>query len=690
MRRRKPREHFPGIGGRAPWEGSIRLPFCYTSGTGENGRVSSVGVRLEFYSRGLFLLALFLVAIAFNRNLFDPFGTPKLAAYWTLLILSFVLYSFRPKPQMPWPRIAVAVVVFGAANGVAALLSQAKIMSIFGIVGRYGGITPLVMFMSSTVFIVALYWHDPERTRHIALAVWWGAVGMATYTVIQQAGLDPYDWHQSGGELPRYPASTMGNSNFAGGFLAIALPLGVYLVASASQKRRPWLVLSLGIEVLALWYTQSRGAFIAAAVGVGTVAWISRDRAPRWMRASAYAAAAVLVVGAAAVVWHPWSTDSPSLSRVTLFDTSSAEGRIGYWKVAGQVFLDHPVVGTGPETFYATYPLYRDVSAEPSPGIADKPHNMFLEYAANTGVLGLGAYIAIIGMAIWYGYRRCRALQGEQRLLLAAFVGMLTAYVTQAAVSIDVPALALMGWVAIGAIATLADPNVLRRRATITESAPPGLQSSSNSSWRAFVFRPLFVLGAVVLLAGAFRMLRADANATLGQYHRASQLNPLQSEYPYLEGRTTLALASASEDLGEKGRYLALASTHFEKALDMRPNQWPIMLELVNMYMNWAEFIDPSRYSDAIAWSQRTLARDPTNVELRRSLDQAAIQMRQNVSRLDDDAASRPEDRMGWLRAARGHLAIGDRARASAVLGRALELDPNDQEARELLATLPP
>ena len=649
--------------------------------------------RLDAYSRAVFLLALFLNAVAFNRNWFDLFGLPKLLSYWILAAVSIALYALssrRKSLRMPWPRIAVPILAFITACGISAILSDAGRISLLGISGRYGGVIPLLVYTSAVVITIALYWDRPERTQNIAMAIWLGVVVMAVYSLVQQAGFDPYGWHSADGIPPQYPASTMGNSNFAGAFLAIGLPLGVCLLAVSRPRRRCLLLLGLGIELLGLWYAQSRGAFLAALVGLGTVAWICRDRAPRPARLLAFGAVAVVAASALAMGWQSLSRERPD--RPNLLDASSAEGRLEYWRVAGRVFLDNPLVGTGPETFYATYPLYRQMKVAAdgrNPGLTDKPHNIFLEYAANGGLIGVGTYVWVVATAMWYGIRRSRAVTRHQRFLLAAFIGMLAAYLTQASVSIDVPGLALLGWLAIGAIATLADPRVMLKRENAVGglSEPPELRM--RRWWTGPVIRVGIAGGASASVVLALVLLRADVNAGSGRFARASELNPWQGEYAYGEGLAAMAVANAIPDLSKKDVQFALARDDFERALDVWPNYWPNMQGMAEMYTSWGDSVDPSRYRDAIDWWQRTLARDPTNVLLRQAFDVARDRMQRKVSELEASAAESPDSREGWLKAAKGRVALGERELARASLRRVLDMDPNDREALALLATLP-
>jgi len=124
---------------------------------------------------------------------------------------------------------------------------------------------------------------------------------------------------------------------------------------------------------------------------------------------------------------------------------------------------DHPVLGTGPDTFGLVFPRYspREMTGRPVP--VDKPHNILLERATDAGLLGLACYLAVLGLtgaAVW----RARRLTGVPLALLGAWSGALVAYLVQGLTSIDAVPLALDGWLALAALAALADPRVLRAR----------------------------------------------------------------------------------------------------------------------------------------------------------------------------------------------------------------------------------
>src|SRR5207237_399606 len=70
----------------------------------------------------------------------------------------------------------------------------------------------------------------------------------AGYVLIQKAGLDWIPWRDSNNLPPTFPVGTMGNSNFAGGYLAVAAPLFAYVVLSA--RTRYWRLVLWGAFAL--------------------------------------------------------------------------------------------------------------------------------------------------------------------------------------------------------------------------------------------------------------------------------------------------------------------------------------------------------------------------------------------------------------------------------------------------------
>jgi len=66
----------------------------------------------------------------------------------------------------------------------------------------------------------------------------------------------------------------------------------------------------------------------------------------------------------------------------------SVEARFGYWRVAGQIAMNHPVLGSGPGTFWVLYRYMKPPDAE----MARLVHNDYLQQAADSGLPGFLLY----------------------------------------------------------------------------------------------------------------------------------------------------------------------------------------------------------------------------------------------------------------------------------------------------------
>jgi O-Antigen ligase len=200
------------------------------------------------------------------------------------------------------------------------------------------------------------------------------------------------------------------NPNYLGAFLALPL---IAAVGLARHRRPIWLV--PGAACLAgMVATQSRGAFIAGAVGVAIVLLQGRRRGTQ----------AVIVLAAIGLgTVFPRVIDAAQHVAVggrqaaELSQNSSIREHVAWCAV--RVAVEHPLRGIG----YGMFPSYAENS--PRLGIYIATHNDFLRLAAEAGIVSLGAFLVLI----WLGMKRPG--QGElaiPRAMTAAYaVGLLFA-----------------------------------------------------------------------------------------------------------------------------------------------------------------------------------------------------------------------------------------------------------------------
>lgn len=78
-------------------------------------------------------------------------------------------------------------------------------------------------------------------------------------------------------------------------------------------------------------------------------------------------------------------------------------GRLTLWRVAGHMFLSRPLLGVGPDNFRLMYGTYAGVERWDK-GV--HANSLYIEWLADTGVLGLLAFLWLMWRLAWEVYRR--------------------------------------------------------------------------------------------------------------------------------------------------------------------------------------------------------------------------------------------------------------------------------------------
>ena len=355
--------------------------------------------------------------------------------------LELVLYSERlvsppslriwlGKSPSRWALISVAL--FAVVAVLSTTFSRAPEVSLWG--RNYAGLgSELYSFLSLLILFaaVALRLRGRDQIQRVVYAFVVAGTVASAYAVSQHFGWDP-----GSGEEPteglRHSAqsrvwSTQLNPIFFGSFLVMTLPITVIAVmweAASGRSRRWWslLVLAVGLQIAALWFTGSRGPMAGTAVGaivLITVAVIKLDRTVLLrtlvVSAGGFVLAFVLAAtpigggrGAGAILGGFAEVGDVGLALAGGDQTADSgfTGRVGIWRGAielatswethppefGATSILRPVFGFGPDMYAYSYPLTANARDSISVGHA---HNFLLQILLEMGVAGLVTFLAV-------------------------------------------------------------------------------------------------------------------------------------------------------------------------------------------------------------------------------------------------------------------------------------------------------
>ncbi|MGI8596958.1 MAG: O-antigen ligase family protein [Thermoleophilaceae bacterium] len=257
--------------------------------------------------------------------------------------------------------------------------------------------------------VVATTVDAPRHLRVLLAAFVAGAVvsvalGVADAVVQQGFALEEGGRLKGGG----------GDANYLAAGL---IPAAVLAGALAGATRNPLLRLvawsAAAIIAAGVAATQSRGGMIAVVVAVVAALVVLRHR-----RSQVVAFVLVVALGGGA-----WFAAYPEAWTRVVDTQSGSTGRADLWTVGWRMFRDHPVVGVGLHNYAVRAEDYvrEPGSLEAVELIADDPHeahNVFLGVLAETGVVGLALYLAVLSACLAAAYRSMRAFEslGERAL----------------------------------------------------------------------------------------------------------------------------------------------------------------------------------------------------------------------------------------------------------------------------------
>ncbi|MEM9416696.1 MAG: O-antigen ligase family protein [Planctomycetota bacterium] len=338
-------------------------------------------------------------------------GTAAIAAPFWGVMLYYALATLRPQNLWAWaladmPTVRWSLLAGGIAIGaflihLPTIINTARTNKVLGLLLIYALLITLSVLTAFNPKI-AQFWLE-EYAKVIAIAViaslvvqqLWQVRALAimiTLTIGYIALEINHLYFTQGGRLDILHEGYGGlDNNGAGALIALGIPFAYFLATSrAGEWVKPRRVVGvvLGLLMLhAVMMTYSRGAMLAAAVGIG---WILFHHRPR-KQAAAAACAMVFVVG---VMAGPEIRDR--FTSTAEFQTdASAQSRFESWGAAWRMAWEHPLLGKGIRNSN-TY------SENFGADMAGRTiHNQYLQMAADSGIPAALVYTVMLLLGLW-------------------------------------------------------------------------------------------------------------------------------------------------------------------------------------------------------------------------------------------------------------------------------------------------
>ncbi len=375
----------------------------------------------------------------------DHFYLPKLVLltlFCLVLIIHCGLHFREMNRHKVMDTITMASLTFLLLLSISLFFALDLKESLFGRIYRYEGYLTIVMYLF--LFWGARFIRNDKWVLNMLLV---GIVIQAVYGIAQSNGFDPIlrddtrmGWQSAFG--------TLGNPNFYGSFMAMALPLSIWFMFK-QQVRIGALIYAL--VFYALLASMTRGAWLGASVGLLFGLWIARKSSSYLSKVSL-----ILVISFTLLVQYNQShhnqvvTQALSIPKEAVEVLVQAESapqagsyRIFIWTHVLDLVKERPLMGYGfdylPKLFFEYY--QKDMHTVMGRLMTiDKAHNEYLNIAVSAGIPSLIAYLILLFVVLK------KNISYGPNLLFAVIV----AYMVQAFFNISVVSVAYLFWILLG------------------------------------------------------------------------------------------------------------------------------------------------------------------------------------------------------------------------------------------------
>lgn len=348
--------------------------------------------RLGFYS---LCLLVFLVPLSF-AVFFPDISIFELDKLWVLRLLSFVSFfflilsgrslSFNKKHLSPVLFVLVALVV--------SIFSFNPQLSFFGSYSRQIGFFSQLSFLL-LFFLTLAYSSYPKFREKLIFSLFLSAVLVSAYGILQFVGIDVYQWSEPAFLTGRI-SSTLGQPNYIGSFLVLTIFSGAYLLYLTRQKKwyRVWYFLGILAQIIALFLTKSRGAWIAFLFALFSFPLFYYRRLNRKI---------IFIFLGSLILFFIFIFSAPVIRNRALsvidFSRGSVALRFQIFRTVSANFSDKPLLGWGlnvGQEFFARHYNPEGALFSRVNSLNDKAHNFIFDLFLEGGVLWLLAGLYFI------------------------------------------------------------------------------------------------------------------------------------------------------------------------------------------------------------------------------------------------------------------------------------------------------
>ena len=199
----------------------------------------------------------------------------------------------------------------------------------------------------------------------------------------------------------------MGDENDFGMEMNVAIPVAFFMYQGAAGRSKPLYIGLLGLFVMALVSTGSRGGFLGL-VAVGAYCWFYSPQKIMSLIIG-ICLSGLILIAAPQEYWDRIAT----ITDDSTMETGTAGQRMFTWGIGWEMFLANPILGIGQANFPWTLGEYLGGRTWQTKSLAGRQaHSLYFTLLPELGLVG----VVIFGSMVYFNYRDTRVRQLRLRL----------------------------------------------------------------------------------------------------------------------------------------------------------------------------------------------------------------------------------------------------------------------------------
>jgi len=355
----------------------------------------------------------FILFIPFfvSKHLYYPFISLKIFLFRIaveILVVIWLYLVFKKVIKLPrfnffiWAILAYVLVLLSSV-----FTGQECYQSWWGTIQRGDGLFIFLHYLVFFFILISIFQEKKDWNRLINLFLA-SSLLVGLYAVAQRLGLGiVYDTG-----IERTTGSA-GNAAHLASFLIFPFFLSLTKLFENGLKinyQKGFYFSVLIISFLGIGFSQTRGAMIGLALGLGAFLFLFTLLHKNKKIKIAGISALVILVGLISFVFinkdKSFIKDNLFIARFTEinFEAETAQQRLFNWQAGLKAFRERPILGWGMDNYNIAYNKYFDANYLDNFKTStynDRAHNIIIETAVTTGLVGLAVYL-FIGLLVYY------------------------------------------------------------------------------------------------------------------------------------------------------------------------------------------------------------------------------------------------------------------------------------------------